>query len=160
MRVDLAKSYLVVVMTLGCDASCGHCLYGCSPDKMKLRMSRNEISAILGEGRNSGMQSVCFTGGEPFVMAGDLFEAASEAEGLGYGVISVRTNGFWAVDDRVTEKTILAMQSCGVNQLGVSCGESQGVFVPLENVKLQDIEPGVESVSKQKPSPQVLLSTL
>lgn len=133
MKINLEGAYLVIVTTLGCNSACGHCLYSCCPEKSELRFSGDEMKGILQDARAKGISQVCFSGGEPMIFPEDLFDAIAEADKLGYALITVRTNGFWAVDTRVTEKTILALQSCGVTQIGISPDNYHSPFVSFDN---------------------------
>lgn len=134
MKIERRGLGLFLHTTLGCTASCAHCLYSCSPTKAKYRMTSREMEHLIEDAYSAGLYSVDFTGGEPFLFPEDLFKAIAHARGFNMP-ISLRTNGFWAVSEKITRLAIHSFNLLGVGQIGLSYDEFHRKFVPLSNIK-------------------------
>lgn len=133
MQVNLEGCGLILMTTLGCNAHCGHCYLHSSPAKAKYRLSLPQMISDIREASRVGIRSVTFSGGEPFIFPQDLFEAIGEANELGMS-ISLRTNGFWAVNDKITERILTFLWCNCMRNIGLSYDNFHSEFVNLENI--------------------------
>lgn len=124
----------MLLLTLGCSSSCRHCLYACSPLKANRTMTNSEVRHLLEDARGAGLLSVCFTGGECFLVPDVLLNGILEARDLNMG-ISVRTNGGWAETDEIARAVVSTLKTCGVESVGLSTDPFHQEFTPVSNVK-------------------------
>ena len=91
-RID-ELDLLFLEITSKCNLQCIHCYANSGPElPMTLGMTRDKWRKVLRDASNLGCQRVQFIGGEPTIHP-DLLELVAEANGLGYQVIEVYTNG-------------------------------------------------------------------
>ena len=91
-RID-ELDLLFLEITSKCNLQCIHCYANSGPElPMTLGMTRDKWRKVLRDASNLGCQRVQFIGGEPTIHP-DLLELIAEANGLGYQVIEVYTNG-------------------------------------------------------------------
>ena len=134
MKIDLYRCNLDLIVTLGCNASCGHCLFSCSPWKARYRLTKEEMIQACKDAVDAGICSVCFNGGESFLFLEDLLESIMSAVDLGMDV-AVRTNVFWATTDELTKKVIFLLKHAGVRSIGLSYDHYHSEFINVRNVK-------------------------
>jgi len=126
---------MVLLVTLGCTATCKHCLYSCAPEKARYYLTKQEMVQALEDANKAGIRNVCFSGGEPFLYPDALFEAIAIAAHFGM-YISLRTNGFWAITDEVVRRTLFYLTSVeGIVEIGLSYDRYHGEFVGLDCIK-------------------------
>src|SRR6185369_289598 len=91
-RID-ELDLLFLEITSKCNLQCIHCYANSGPElPMTLGMTRDKWRKVLRDASNLGCQRVQFIGGEPTIHP-DLLELIADANGLGYQVIEVYTNG-------------------------------------------------------------------
>lgn len=117
--IDLEGSSLVLMVTLGCTCECAHCCLASGRDKLRLRLSSEEMRTYIEEADKGGIRSVVFTGGEPAVYLEDLYGPMVLARDLGM-YVDLRTNGFWAGDRDGTHGTMRRLRESGLQRLGLS----------------------------------------
>lgn len=137
----------MMLLTLGCSSSCKHCLYASSPLKAKRTMTQSEVRHYLEDARGAGLVSVCFTGGECFLVPDILLYGIFEARALDMRV-SIRTNAAWCESDRIARAVASTLKVCGVTDVGLSTDGFHQEFTPVSNVKrlaaaCEDIELGI-----------------
>ena len=107
---------VLIKTTLNCNHKCPKCLHGMQvfPSGNKYNMSFDTIKKVLDEGKEKGLRSVVFTGGEP-TMHPQISEFLEYAGQLQFSDISLITNGTF-----LTEKLISTIINSGVTRINVS----------------------------------------
>jgi hypothetical protein len=133
-----------LMLSYRCNATCGHCMYACSPGWPADWISPADLEATLralaatiqpgprgpeSMGLNHGLH---FSGGEPFLNFPLLLEAAGLACELGIPSLFVETNCIWARDDDETRKKLLALREQGVIGIMISINPFYLEHVPFE----------------------------
>ena len=92
-------SGLHFLLTYRCVLECDHCFtWGGPRQSGDMRMS--DLHAYLEQARDvPSINSVCFEGGEPFLLYAILLQAVQEAAAMGYEV-GIVTNAYWAVSEK------------------------------------------------------------
>lgn len=108
---------LMLMVTLGCNSECTHCCFACSPQKLSLSMTENEMISYIEQVHEYGIRSVTFTGGEPMLL--NLEAPMLSANDLGMQ-IDIRTNAFWAKDYDKAFNILQYLQFLGLIRLGLS----------------------------------------
>jgi hypothetical protein len=79
---------------------------------------------------------VHITGGEAFLYYEHLEQILLEAQKQKLGKVDlIETNGFWAIDDRITRERINRLDELGMNRLKISVDPFHQKFVDIENVR-------------------------
>lgn len=131
--INPASAVLVLHLTLGCTAACGHCTLESCPEKVGIDLTREEIAqAVLTASRN-GIKCMELTGGEPFLRQDLMQYALREAETHGLSVFTA-TNAFWASDAGAARGALSGLRALWSIQF--SADSYHQAFVPLERVKM------------------------
>ncbi|SLM32642.1 Radical SAM domain protein [Desulfamplus magnetovallimortis] len=85
---------LVLQITDACNATCGQCGMRVTNRFPRTRMSLDYVKAIIDRAAENRVKAISFTGGEPFLMAEELFEMIRHAHRAGIPFIRTGTNGF------------------------------------------------------------------
>jgi pyruvate-formate lyase-activating enzyme len=121
---------LTLQLTWACDIRCAHC---CDEHrKVDLDVERAK-EAMSGLHRLGEIDSLCFTGGEPFLRYGNLLELAAHGAALGMG-FAVVTNARWAVDDLQVRERLAQMQAVGLDMMIASYDPYHQPFVSDDRV--------------------------
>jgi MoaA/NifB/PqqE/SkfB family radical SAM enzyme len=76
------------------------------------------------------------TGGEPFLYYEHLIDILQAAKKQKFGKIDLlETNGFWAKDSLIVEKSLKVLDKLGVETLKISCDPFHQEYVDIEPVK-------------------------
>lgn len=118
-KAELLTDFPVEVLiktTLNCNHYCPKCLHGMGvfPAGAKYNMRFATLKKVLDEGKQKGLQSVVFTGGEP-TMHPQIKDFVQYAGQLGFPDISMVTNG-----SKLTEKIIECLIKSGVTRINIS----------------------------------------
>lgn len=81
-----------------------------------------------------GVDTLCISGGEPFLLLDELYEPIFTAKQHGMDV-TLRTNGFWATTKDRTLRCLKKLKWLGVTQLGLSYDRYHAPFIRLGNIK-------------------------
>jgi len=122
---------LMLMVTMGCNSECAHCCFACSPNKLSLSMSEDEMVSYIKQVYDYGIRSVSFTGGEPMLL--DLEAPMLLANDLGM-YIDIRTNAFWAKDYKTAFNTLQLLQFQGLARLGLSYDGYHAKAIPVDNI--------------------------
>lgn len=125
---------LILMPSLACNFRCGHCYTGNPPRQLCGRMTAREMTDYVKAAAAYGANSLCISGGEPFLLLGELEEPIFTAEQLGMDVI-LRTNGFWAATKDRTRRVLKRLKWLGVTQLGLSYDRYHAPFIHLANIQ-------------------------
>lgn len=119
---------LALYLTPGCPCSCGHCYLSCAPGKLRYHLTLDEVKSVLKDAAKARVKFCNFTGGEPFMFPAVLLPALDYALTLGFK-ITVRTSGFWASSDSITDKVMRFLKDRDI-QLGLSYDKFHEEFIP------------------------------
>ncbi len=106
-------SWLSICLGGKCDSRCVFCYTEWIRKEPPLH--QETIYAVLRKGRDAGVRSVAFTGGEP-TLAPELPELMSAARGMGYRRITIQTNGHAISDANFLE----VLKSAGLSAVLIS----------------------------------------
>lgn len=81
------------------------------------------------------LECVTVHGGEPFLYLDITKHIVTEAKLLAIGEIWIITNGYWAQDDRSTEKKLQELKYAGLSGITVSVDAFHQEYIPIEYVK-------------------------
>jgi MoaA/NifB/PqqE/SkfB family radical SAM enzyme len=126
-----------LLLTYKCNASCEFCYYNCSPKQgglLPVEMSLNcwrSLRELAGD-----EAKIHITGGEPFLYYEHLIEILEEAKKKGLGPVDmIETNGFWAVNEEITNDRLKLLDQHGMNRLKISCDPFHQEYVDIELVR-------------------------
>src|SRR5215212_5063595 len=88
-------NYLSFAGTYQCNLSCAHC---CVPIEWTDRLDIPTAIRFLEQARNAGIETLGFTGGEPFLYPEFLNALTRRASQLGFRFDKLMTNGVWYHD--------------------------------------------------------------
>lgn len=128
------KISLMLIVTLGCNAECGHCCLGCNAQKMNLRLTEKEMIYYIEQAYKSKykVDSVIFTGGEATLCAEDIYLPMLIAKQLNLH-IDLRTNAHWAKSVEESYSVLQEYQERGLQQLGLSY-DGYHKKIPIKNI--------------------------
>src|SRR5512134_1954392 len=86
---------LHILLTYQCTYECDHCFVWGSPWQIGT-LTFEQIEQILGQGKEAGVESIYFEGGEPFLYYAILVQAVRKAANMGFSV-GIVTNAYWAI---------------------------------------------------------------
>ena len=133
-----------LMLSYTCNATCGHCMYACSPQWPADWISDEDLEATLSAltgkiqpgpwgpesmGLNHGLH---FSGGEPFLNFPLLCKAAGRAHELGIPSLFVETNCIWARDDDETREKLVTLKELGIIGIMISINPFYLEHVPFE----------------------------
>jgi MoaA/NifB/PqqE/SkfB family radical SAM enzyme len=139
---DTSKIYaptsLAMRVSYKCNIGCRFC-YNLSLPNTDLVMKEDQLLDILEQCRDSGIDSVGFSGGEVFLFAPALLRCVRKSRDLGYRGISIVTNGFWGKNPESASRTIKALAENGFepprDRLSMSAGEFHNEFLDWSYAK-------------------------
>ncbi len=126
-----------LMLTYKCNCSCEFCYYHCSPEKGGLMPVDMAIGAWQSIKNLAGENAkIHLTGGEAFLYWEHLEQILIEAQKQKMGKVDlIETNGFWAIDDKVTRSRIKRLDELGMNKLKVSVDPFHQEYVDIELVR-------------------------
>ena len=112
------KGVMMLCLTLGCKSQCAHCEVEGGPEKLRLRLTPDEIKLAIHTAKNNNIVAVELAGGEPF-LALDLVELALiEAKRAGlYALID--TSASWASTPRVARDVLTRLADLGLSLIHI-----------------------------------------
>jgi len=97
-------------------------------------LSADQMLAVYREAKElRDIHVVVFTGGEPTLLADELFDAIS-AVSLEGVLTRIVTNACWADTDQSAQTMIRDLREAGLDEINFSMDDYHRVWVPLENV--------------------------
>ena len=125
---------LAIVMTNKCSAACDMCCFACSPQG-KLTLDTEFMKDVIRQASETkGIQSVGFTGGEPFLFFEQLKECCAYAKSFGLR-LTVNTNGFWGNNEERALNMCKELKKAGVELISFSADRYHQEYVPVEDLK-------------------------
>jgi hypothetical protein len=129
----LGPNCITILPTYQCTAACTNCCFGSHP-WVKGRIPQAEILRYIHEAASiPTIKLVVFSGGESFLLKGDLEEALSLATSLGLSTRCV-TNAWWAVSRASAREFLAPYVAAGLADLRISAGDNHQVYIPLARV--------------------------
>lgn len=117
-------------ITWRCDIRCGHCVQ----DHTKQDLDNNACKKIIRETSDLGLiDTVGFTGGEPFVVYERLLDLVLFSHKLGLKS-TVVTNARWAKNAKLVRERIGTLHAVGLERIAISFDSFHADFVPIRNV--------------------------
>ncbi|MBO4266233.1 MAG: radical SAM protein [Lachnospiraceae bacterium] len=128
-------SKIAIAMTDKCSASCEMCCFKCSPEGKNTLSTDFMKDVILQASKINGIQSIGFTGGDPFMVFDQLLECSAYAHSLGLRV-SVNTNGFWGKNEKRAFELVGKLKEAGVESMSFSADHIHQEYVPIADLKM------------------------
>jgi pyruvate-formate lyase-activating enzyme len=117
--------YLSFAGTYQCNLACPHC---CVPIEWTDRLDVDVALRCLHEAHAAGIQTLGFTGGEPFLYPEFICRVTRRAAHLGFRFDKVMTNGVWFRDAAHLEEVLGELHAARFNgKLGLSIDKFHGV---------------------------------
>lgn len=116
-----------------CNAKCDMCCFSSNPH-CKEELSVERIKDYIDEAENiQQIQSIAFTGGEPFLSYEKLLSLVMYATSKGKRATCV-TNGFWATDYDTAYNKLKELVDAGLKHLSISHDNYHKEYVKTDNV--------------------------
>lgn len=126
---------IVINLDSKCNASCAHCCFSCSPNSSE-HLTKQEIDNIVKEiNKHKELKQVAITGGEPLLRYSEVIKVVAATASLGKDVTLI-TNGYWAVNEKIAEEKIDKLVNCGLSALTVSYDNYHREFIPVERIRI------------------------
>ncbi|HDQ41720.1 MAG TPA: radical SAM protein [Desulfonatronum sp.] len=123
---------LALRVSYKCNIGCRFCYNTSLPDST-IVMPEEKLLDVIRQCRKNGFRSIGFSGGEVFLFAPTLFKCIRLANDLGYGAVSVVTNGFWGKSAASAGRTMESLAQSGFapprDRLSMSAGEFHREFL-------------------------------
>lgn len=117
-------NYVSFAGTYQCNLACPHC---CVPIEWPDRLAIDVAVRFLEDAHANGVETVGFTGGEPFLYPEFVVALTARAAALGMRFDKVQTNGVWHRDAGHLEGVLTALRDAGyAGKLGVSVDKFHG----------------------------------
>jgi len=117
-------NYLSFAGTYQCNLACPHC---CVPIEWPDRLDIAAATRFLEQARAFGIETLGFTGGEPFIYPEFLFALTRRGAELGFRFDKVMTNGVWYDDEPHLRRMLQALARAGFSgKLGLSVDKFHG----------------------------------
>lgn len=124
-------SDLCVILTEKCNIRCRHCISSCSPSRTEDLDWANLDAFIRQAGDSSFVNSIGFSGGEPFMDIPRLETAVTLCREHGLAP-TVTTNGFWAHSVTAAKDVLKKMKS--LIQVCLSTDVFHQEFIPVDRI--------------------------
>jgi hypothetical protein len=117
-------NYLMLCPSYRCNLSCAHC---CVPIEWPDRLDLATALRFLEDAHAYGIETLGFTGGEPFLYPEFLHTVCRRATALGFRYDKVMTNGVWHDDRAHLEAALGELAAAGfTGRLGLSVDKFHG----------------------------------
>jgi MoaA/NifB/PqqE/SkfB family radical SAM enzyme len=117
--------YLSFAGTYQCNLTCPHC---CVPIEWTNRLDIPTAIRFLEDARQTGIRTLGFTGGEPFLYPEFVIAVTKRAAELGFAFDKVMTNGVWFTDEPQLERVLTDLREAGfAGKIGLSVDKFHGI---------------------------------
>jgi len=121
-----------IIANYRCNASCGHCLYGCSPTAEPGYIDTPTAARLCALLRQNGCRGVHIGGGEPFLNPEALIALVRTITASGLVLEYIETNAGWVSHDDARTRAILRnLRDAGADCVMFSVDPFHIGFVPL-----------------------------
>ncbi|MCU0492603.1 MAG: radical SAM protein [Chloroflexaceae bacterium] len=128
-EVTVMVKSLVLSVSYRCPIKCRYCGVYAGPHERD-RMSLAFMREVMDQAQMLGViRVVVFTGGEPFMLGKDLYEAVRYATQLGF-LTRIVTNAYWATSYERARSVLTNMQEAGLSEINYSCDDFHQEFIP------------------------------
>ncbi|CAN5220083.1 hypothetical protein BH11PLA2_BH11PLA2_02980 [soil metagenome] len=118
-------NYLSFAGTYQCNLSCPHC---CVPIEWKDYLDIGVALKFTEDARNEGLETLGFTGGEPFLYPEFLVAITTRAAQLGFKFDKLMSNGVWFETEKELRKVLKSLRDAGfTGKLGLSVDKFHGI---------------------------------
>ena len=132
MRIMNRLSSGGIIANYKCPASCGHCLYGCSPSAEVGYITKDAAEKLCEQLRNLGCRSLHIGGGEAFLDVNGLIDLIKTIIGSGISLDYIETNAAWITKDDGRNRQILSdVLHAGGDCIMVSADPFHIEFIPF-----------------------------
>lgn len=134
MKSRIYPKIIAFLVTKKCTAQCKMCCFECSP-KVQEKMPLEMIEGIINQAAEiSAIETIGFSGGEPFLEYDILIKEMKHAKSVGKKVICT-SNGFWGTTYERAEGIISEVQNAGLDRLSLSVDQFHSEYVSVNNIK-------------------------
>jgi len=121
-----------IIANYRCNASCGHCLYGCSPTAEPGYIDAQKAEHLCALLRQNGCRGLHIGGGEPFLKPDALCDLVRVIIDSGIVLEYIETNAGWISRDDTRNREILRnLRNAGADCIMFSVDPFHIGFVPL-----------------------------
>jgi len=136
MKGKEVKIKTLIRILTACNIACEHCYVSSSPSENK-ELSNRELARIVDELSHFGVDSICFTGGQPTLRGEDLIGiikyTSKKREETGFPrLIQVTTNSSIGSSYKEAEYWAENFVKAGLDRVRLSCDEWHRKFLPEE----------------------------
>ncbi|MCS7045440.1 MAG: radical SAM protein, partial [Gemmataceae bacterium] len=118
-------NYLSFAGTYQCNLTCPHC---CVPIEWPDRLEIAAALRFLDDAHSAGIETLGFTGGEPFLYPEFLIAVTRRAAALGFRCDKIVTNGVWFESEAALRATLRRLKEAGwTGKLGLSVDKFHGM---------------------------------
>lgn len=133
MKRRIYPSILACVITKQCTAECKMCCFQCSP-RETAKLSKERVEQLIDDaGKHIEIETIGFSGGEPFLEFENLLEFIDRAKRYRKNVICT-TNGFWGTSLGHALEIVEKVKSAGLDRLSLSVDHFHGEFVSYDKI--------------------------
>ncbi len=120
-------NYLSFAGTYQCNLACAHC---CVPIEWADRLDIPTALNFLEQAHQAGIETLGFTGGEPFLFPEFLNALTNRGAALGFRFDKLMTNGVWHRDAAHAEEVLAALRNAGFSgKIGLSVDKFHGMDI-------------------------------
>ena len=133
-KLNIRPNTVAILTTNQCTAKCDICCFNCSPtkkEKMPLDLQRK---IIVEAAKLPNIDTVGFSGGEPFLVFDEIIEMSSLAKKYGLRVICT-SNGFWGTSEARALELLSKFKANGLVKLSLSCDLHHAQYVDVKKIK-------------------------
>jgi len=124
-----------IITNYACTSRCGHCLYGCSPNRERDYLEEDVLDEIVMTLKRLSCRSVHIGGGEPFLGIQALLRTVSGIRTRGLDIEYVETNAMWYRDPESAVDLLLKLKDAGLATVLISISPFHNGFIPFAKVK-------------------------
>lgn len=117
-----------------CQATCGHCMYNCSPRREDNYISYSDACRVFETALKLGAPSMHLSGGEPFMDVDALCEVLRAARNTGMPIDYLDTSASWVTDEDTARDALDRIAQYGIDALSVSISPYHNEYIALDCV--------------------------
>lgn len=134
MKNKIYPKTVALLITKQCTAQCKMCCFECSPqtdEKMPMEWIEKliEEAAVI-----EGIETIGFSGGEPFLEYQNLLKMFKLAKDKNKKVICT-SNGFWGDTYDKALKIVSEIRAAGLDRLSLSVDQFHGEYIGIDRIK-------------------------
>lgn len=124
------------IVTDKCNIKCDFCAVGSGPN-LEGNLSFNEMCSIYDQlHKLSKIDSVVFTGGEPFIYLDEIYNTLDFIYKKNQRpVVRIITNAYWATSFNLAKEILSKLKKVGLTELNYSVDDFHQQFIPVERIK-------------------------